>query len=98
MRGDYVESLPRLLARPPRRRAARRLPDRIDDVRRAWRAWIASARRSSEASRDEPLVYVGGGNAPDDAGFALDVERYPGGGRQRLGVFDFHGEWLDWGR
>ena len=37
------------------------------------------------------------GTAPDDDGFALDVERYPGGGRQRLGVFDFHGEWLDWG-
>jgi hypothetical protein len=49
------------------------------------------------ASHFEPLVYVGGGNAPDDAGFALDVERYPGGSRQRLGVFDFHGEWLDWG-
>ena len=51
-----------------------------------------------EASRVEPLVYVGGGNSPDDAGFALDVERYPGGSRQRLGVFDFHGEWLDWGK
>ena len=25
-------------------------------------------------------------------------ERYPDGGSTRLAVFDFHGEWLDWGR
>ena len=61
-------------------------------------AWIACAPRSRRPPAIEPLVYVGGGNSPDDAGFALDVERYPGGSRQRLGVFDFHGEWLDWGK
>jgi hypothetical protein len=51
-----------------------------------------------EASREEPLVFVTTGRAPDDDGFALEVERYPDGRSQRLAVFDFHGAWLDWGR
>jgi hypothetical protein len=50
-----------------------------------------------EAAHEEPVVYVGTGRSPGDEGFALDVERYPGGELVRLGVFDFHGEWLDWG-
>ena len=51
-----------------------------------------------EAAREEPLVYVSTGRAPDDEGFALEVERYPDGRTERLGVIDFHGEWLDWCR
>jgi hypothetical protein len=50
------------------------------------------------ASSTEPLVFLGTGRSPDDDGFALDVARYPGGAVHRLAVFDFHGEWLDWGR
>ena len=60
---------------------------------------IEKLRRAlEEAARIEPLVYIGSGRAPDDDGYALDVERYPGGERTRLAIFDFHGEWLDWGR
>jgi hypothetical protein len=51
-----------------------------------------------EAAREEPLVYLTTGRAPADDGFALEVERYPEGRSTRLAVFDFHGEWLDWGR
>jgi hypothetical protein len=51
-----------------------------------------------EAALVEPLTYLGTGRAPDDDGFALEVEHWPGGARERLAVFDFHGDWLDWGR
>ena len=50
------------------------------------------------AAHDEPLVFISTGRAPDDNGFALELERYPDGRVERLGVFDFHGEWLEWGR
>jgi hypothetical protein len=50
------------------------------------------------AGREEPVVYLSTGRAPDDDGFALELDRYPDGPPTRLGVFDFHGEWLDWGR
>jgi hypothetical protein len=51
-----------------------------------------------EAGGREPLVFVTTGRAPDDDGFALEVERFPDGGPKRVAVFDFHGAWLDWGR
>ena len=51
-----------------------------------------------EAGAPRPLVYLTTGRAPDDDGYALEVERCPGGRATRLAVFDFHGEWLDWGR
>ena len=50
------------------------------------------------ASLDEPLVFVSTGRAPGDDGFALEVERYPGRSIKRVAVFDFHGEWLAWGK
>ena len=50
-----------------------------------------------EAGRAEPLVFLTTGRAPDDDGFALEVERFPDGRTERVAVFDFHGEWLDWG-
>lgn len=34
---------------------------------------------------------------PPPLGFALEVERYPEGDAARLAVFDFHGDWLEWG-
>jgi hypothetical protein len=52
----------------------------------------------SRAARVEPLVFLTTGRAPDDNGFSLEIERYPGGRAKRLGVFDFHGAWLEWGR
>jgi hypothetical protein len=46
----------------------------------------------------EPLVFLTTARAPEDDGFAVEVERYPGGQSKRIAVVDFHGEWLDWGR
>ena len=97
IRGDYVAALPSLLA------------DRIEGTQlvvfqtastmyldRGGSERLRAALRG--AGRDEPVVYLSTGRAPDDDGFALELDRYPGGPPTRLGVFDFHGEWLDWGR
>jgi hypothetical protein len=97
MRGDYVDSLPGLLA------------DRIDGAhlvvfQTASTMYLNDGamgrlrRALHEAALTEPLTYLGTGRAPDDDGFALEVERWPSGRRERLAVFDFHGDWLDWGR
>jgi hypothetical protein len=97
MRGDYVETLPALLADRPagaqlvvfQTASTMYLPD--GSLRRL--------RDSLEqASKVEPLAFLTTGRAPDDEGFSLDVERYPGGRTERLAVFDFHGAWLDWSR
>lgn len=97
MRGDYVESLPALLRD---RQAGAQLvifqtastmyldPGSTDRLRAALH----------DAARDEPLVFISTARAPNDDGFALEVERYPDGRAVRLAVFDFHGEWLEWGR
>ena len=97
IRGDYVAALPSLL------------DDRVDGTQlvvfqtastmyldRGGSERLRAALR--DAGRDEPIVYLSTGRAPDDDGFALELDRYPGGSPTRLGVFDFHGEWLDWGR
>jgi hypothetical protein len=97
IRGDYVETLPSLLA------------DRVEGAQlvvfqtastmyldRRGTDRLRTALR--DAGRDEPLVFLSTGRAPDDDGFGLEVERFPDGRAQRLAVFDFHGEWLDWGR
>jgi hypothetical protein len=96
-RGDYVEALPRLLR------------DRVEGAQlvvfqTASTMYLerdgADRLRSAlhDAGREEPLVFVTTGRAPDDDGFALEIERYPDGRSKRLAVFDFHGAWLDWGR
>jgi hypothetical protein len=97
MRGDYVEALPRLLAD--------RVPGSLLVVFQTASTMYLDQGGTSrlhaaleEAAQAEPLIYVSTGRAPQDDGFALDVERYPGGSTERLAVFDFHGEWLDWGR
>ena len=95
--GDYVAALPSLLE------------DRIDGAQlvvfqtastmyldRGGAEHMRAALQ--QAARREPLVFVTTGRAPDDDGFALEVERFPGGRPERLAVFDFHGAWLDWGR
>jgi hypothetical protein len=97
MRGDYVDDLPALLR------------DRVDGAQLVVFQTASTMyldRRALErlrsalhaAARDEPLVYLTTGRAPDDDGFALELERYPDGRTTRLAVFDFHGEWLAWGR
>lgn len=97
MRGDYVDTLPDLLA------------DRIEGTQlvvfqTASTMYLheEAMRRLRgalhEAARSEPISYLGTARGPDDGGFALEVERWPGGARERLGVFDFHGDWLEWGR
>jgi hypothetical protein len=95
--GDYVEALPSLLR------------DRLDGtllvvfqtastmyLDRGQNERLGTALR--DGGRIAPFVYVTTGHAPDDDGYALEVHRYPGGSSERLAVFDFHGEWLDWGR
>lgn len=97
LRGDYVESLPALLH--DRHEGAQLVvfqtastmyldPGATERLRAALHA----------AAQDEPLVFITTGRAPHDNGFALELERYPDVRIVRLGVFDYHGEWLEWGR
>ena len=97
LQGDYVEQLPALLRDrvPGAQLVVFQTASTMyvgDDGMRAIRAAL------HEAAREEPLVFVSTGRAPEDDGFALEVERYPDGRSDRLAVFDFHGAWLDWGR
>jgi hypothetical protein len=97
VRGDYVETLPSLLS--DRVEGAQLLVFQTASTMYLDRGGAERLRGAMrEAGRDEPLVFLTTGRAPDDDGFALEVERFPDGRRHRLGVFDFHGEWLEWGR
>ena len=78
-RGDYVEALPGLLHDRARRRAARDLPVRLDPVPRTREALERLHAAMHEAGREEPLVFITTGRAPDDTGYALELERYPTG-------------------
>jgi hypothetical protein len=97
MEGDYVDALPSLLRN-------RREGAQLVVFQTASTMYLDRGRADRmnaalhDAARDEPLVYVTAGRAPDDVGFSLEVIRFPDGQSRRLGVFDFHGEWLDWGR
>jgi hypothetical protein len=97
LKGDYVELLPALLN-------DRREGEQLLVFQSASTQYLDSARLDRvrvamrEAGAVEPLVFVSTGRAPDDNGYALEVERFPGGAATRLGVLDFHGEWLEWGR
>jgi hypothetical protein len=97
MEGDYVDALPSLLRN-------RRAGTQLVVFQTASTMYLDRARAERmntafhDAARDEPLVFVTAGRAPDDVGFSLDVVNYPDGRPKRLGLFDFHGEWLDWGR
>ena len=95
IQGDYIDSLPALLAdrRPGTQPIVFQTASTIylsEPQLRRLRATL------DEASRVEPIVFLTSGI--HDNGFALEVERYPGGAPERLGVFDFHGAWLEWGR
>jgi hypothetical protein len=97
LRGNYVERLPELLRD--------RRPDLQLVVFQTASTMYLDAHALERlrsalhgAAREEPLVFISTGRAPDDDGFALELEHYPDGRSQRLAVFDFHGAWLDWGR
>ena len=97
MRGDYVELLPAVLR--DRREGAQLVVFQTASTMYLQRGALGKLRSAlHEAARTEPLVYLTTGRAPDDDGFALEVERFPDGGSERLAIFDFHGAWLDWGR
>jgi hypothetical protein len=97
MEGDYVEALPALLSN--RRPGAQLVVFQTASTMYLDRPRLERVRRAlHEAAREEPLVYLTTGRAPNDDGYGLEVERYPDGQSTRLAVFDFHGEWLDWGR
>jgi hypothetical protein len=96
-RGDYVEALPALLR--DRRPGAQLVVFQTASTMYVERGGMDRVREALEqASREEPLLYLGTAPGPEDTGFALVVERDPGGRHERLAVFDFHGEWLDWGK
>ncbi len=97
MQGDYVDALPALLRN--RREGAQLIVFQTASTMYLERRAAERLRAAlHEAGREEPLIYLTTGRAPDDDGFSLEVERYPDGRAERLAVFDFHGAWLDWGR
>jgi hypothetical protein len=51
-----------------------------------------------EAGLEQPFTYLGTAHGPDNVGYALEVQQLPGGAAERVAIFDFHGEWLEWGR
>jgi hypothetical protein len=97
IRGDYVDALPSLLRE--RTDGAQLLVFQTASTMYLDRGASDRLRATlHNAAREEPVVFLTTGRAPGDDGFALELERFPGGAAARLAVFDFHGEWLDWGR
>ncbi|MGN6798594.1 MAG: DUF2332 family protein, partial [Gaiellaceae bacterium] len=97
IRGDYVAELPALLR--DRAAGAQLVVFQTASTMYLERGGAESMRAALHAAgAREPLVFVTTGRAPDDDGFALEIERFPDGGPKRVAVFDFHGAWLDWGR
>jgi hypothetical protein len=95
MEGDYVEALPSLLRN--RRDGVRLVVYQIASTMYLDRHDLDRLRDAMEdAAREEPLVFLSGGLAPEENGFALELTEFPGGTTTRLGLFDFHGTWLDW--
>jgi hypothetical protein len=62
-------------------------PEELESLSRAMHA----------AALVRPFTYLGTNQGPDNVGYALEAQRFPGGEIERLAVFDFHGEWLEWG-
>jgi hypothetical protein len=97
MQGDYVEALPSLLRN--RRDGAKLIVFQTASTMYLDRKSADRLRAAlHEAGREDPLAFITTGRAPDDDGFALEVEHFPDGRSERLAIFDFHGAWLDWGR
>ena len=97
IRGDYVELLGSLIAD---RLGGTQLvvfqtastmyltPEQLDRLRQAM----------YDAGRREPFTYVGTAAGPDNVGYALEAQQFPDAETRRLALFDFHGDWLEWGR
>jgi hypothetical protein len=97
LQGDYVELLPALLA--DRREGEQLLVFQSASTQYLDVAGLERVRSSlREAASDAPLVFVSTANAPEHNGYALEVEHHPQGRVTRLGVLDFHGEWLEWAK
>ncbi len=95
IRGDYVESLPAVLA--DRRAGAQQVVFQTASTVYVGEEGLTRLRAAlEEAAQLEPIAFLSSGHHAD--GYALELERYPGGTVERLGVFDFHGAWLEWGR
>jgi hypothetical protein len=97
IQGDYVELLGSLIA--DRLRGTQLVvfqtastmyltPGQLDRLRQAM----------YDAGRREPFTYVGTAAGPDNVGYALEVQQFPEPETRRLALFDFHGDWLEWGR
>jgi hypothetical protein len=94
--GDYVELLGALLAETidgsqlivfQTASTMYLTPEQLEQLSRALHA----------AARERPFTYLGTAHGPDNVGYALEAQHFPGGEVERLAVFDFHGEWLEWG-
>jgi hypothetical protein len=97
LQGDYVEALPSLLR--DRSDGSQLVVFQTASTMYLDRGAADRVRAAlHDAGRAEPVVFITTGRAPEDDGFALEVERFPDGRAERLAVFDFHGEWLEWGR
>jgi hypothetical protein len=97
VQGDYVESLAPLL------------DDRIEGThlvvfQTASTMYLTAEelerlrRVMLDAGRSRPFTYLGTASGPDNAGYALEVQRVPDEEPIRVALFDYHGEWLEWGR
>jgi hypothetical protein len=97
VRGDYTECLPELLA--DRTPGSQLVVFQTASTMYLARDAMAGVRAAlQQASLREPLVFLNAEAPGGEDGFSLQFERYPGGQRERVAVFDFHGAWLDWGR
>ena len=77
MRGDYVESLPALLT--DRREDTQLVVFQTASTMYLDQGALAKIRAALHAAaREEPLVFLTTGRAPDDDGFALEVEQLSG--------------------
>jgi hypothetical protein len=97
VQGDYVESLAPLL------------DDRIEGTQLVVFQTASTMYLSAEqlerlrrvmldAGRRRPFTYLGTASGPDNVGYALEIQRVPDEAVERVALFDFHGEWLEWGR
>ena len=77
-RGDYVEALPELLR-------DRRQGEQLVIFQSASTQYVDAVglerlhEAMSAAGGDEPLVFISTGRGPDDTGYALELQRFPGG-------------------
>jgi hypothetical protein len=97
VQGDYVESLGPLLddriegTQLVVFQTASTMYLTADELERLRRVLHA-------AGQKEPFTYLGTAAGPDNAGYALEVQHVPDSEPARVALFDFHGEWLEWGR